>query len=334
MRIGVLSLAHVHADGYLAILSGLEGVELVGFSDLEPDRAAAAVERHSVPHLGDHAALLAAGLDGVVICSENAHHREHVELAAAAGVAVLCEKPIATSLDDALAIRRAVEEAGILFTVAFPMRFDTALLAARDQVQQGALGRLYAINGVNHSEIPRAHRAWFADPVLAGGGAAMDHTVHLLDLYRWLLGCEPSEVVAEIGNPLFSDVEVDTAGLITVAFPEDVFALIDCSWSRPEGIYPRWGHLHLELIGERGGIEVDAFAQQLQLYGSAAPRPSSWLGWGDDPNVAMMHAFVESVRSGTPLSIGWRDGYQALAVTLAAYTASERGEPVAIPPPP
>lgn len=334
MRIGVLSLAHVHADGYLEILAGLDGVELVGFSDLDPGRAAAASERHGVPHLGDHAALLAAGLDGVVICSENARHREHVELAAAAGVAVLCEKPIATSLDDALAIRRAVERAGIPFMIAFPMRFDSALLAARDRLHGGALGRIYAINGVNHSEIPRAHRAWFADPVLAGGGAAMDHTVHLLDLYRWLLGSEPSEVVAEIGNPLIPDAEVDTAGLITVAFPGDVFTMIDCSWSRPEGIYPRWGHLYLELIGERGGLEIDAFAQHLQLVGASVPRPTSWIGWGEDPNVAMLRAFVGSVRSGTPPPIGWRDGYQALAVALAAYDASARGEPVAIPPPP
>jgi predicted dehydrogenase len=334
MRIGVLSLAHVHADGYLQILGDLDGVELVGFSDLDPARAAAAAERYGVPHLGDHDALLASGPDGVVICSENARHREHIELAAAAGVAVLCEKPIATSLDDALAIRRAVEAAGIPFMIAFPMRFDSALLAARERLRAGELGRLYAINGVNHSENPRAHRAWFADPVLAGGGAVMDHTVHLLDLYRWLLGSEPIEVVAEIGNPMHVDVEVDTAGLITVAFPEDVFTLIDSSWSRPEGIYPRWGHLHLELIGERGGLEVDAFAQRLELYGSSAPRPTSWLGWGADPNVAMMRAFVEGVRTATPPPVGWLDGFQALAVTLAAYAASDRGEPVAIDPPP
>ena len=328
MRVGILSFAHVHADGYLEILRDLDGVDLIGFSDDDPVRAAGVSERYGVAHLGGHEALLAAGVDAVVICSENLHQRAHVELAAAAGAHILCEKPIATRLDDARAMKRAVDAAGVLFMTAFDMRFVPGVIAAREMLLRGDLGRLYAINGVNHAEIPRAHRAWFADPLLAGGGAVMDHTVHLLDLYRWLTGREPTEVYAEIGNPFHPDVEVDTAGLLSVSFPDDVFAVIDCSWSRPEGIYPRFGHLKLELIGERGAIDVDALADYLELYSATEPRPASWLGWGSSASGSMVEAFIDSARRGSEPPVTWFDGYQALRVALAAYASAERGAPV------
>ncbi|MDE0527813.1 MAG: Gfo/Idh/MocA family oxidoreductase [Truepera sp.] len=334
MRIGIMSFAHLHAESYIHNLKSIVGVEVIGFSDTDPVRGDRASREYESRWFPEHEALLAERPDAVLICSENANHRELVELAAAAGVHVLCEKPIEVSCESARAMREVCDRAGVHFMTAFPMRFDVNIRAAREVMARGELGEVYAINGVNHSENPYRHRAWFAQQALAGGGAVMDHTVHLLDLYRWFLGSEVVEVYAEVGNPFYPDeIDVDSAGLVTLTFETGVFASIDCSWSRPTS-YPRFGHLKMELFGDRGALSVDAFAQHLRVWSGALERTPSWIGWGDNPDLAMIKAFVASVREDREPPVTWRDGYEALRVALACYQSAERGEPVALGSPP
>ncbi len=328
MRFGIMSFAHVHAEGYVANLRAIPGVALVGFSDDDARRGQHFAEVFDLPWFARHEELLAEGLDGVIVCSENANHRQHVELAAAAKVHVLCEKPIAVALADAEAMRDTCRAHGVRFMTAFPMRFDPSIRAVHGALERGELGALQAVCGINHSEIPTAHRAWFADKALAGGGAVMDHTVHLTDLVRWYSGSEVEEVYAEVGNPFYpGEVDVDTAGLVTLTFANGCFANIDCSWSRPTS-YPRWGHLKMELFGERGALRVDGFAQVLSAYSRHLPRNPTWLGWGADPNQAMIEEFIASIGEEREPSVTWRDGYEALRVALACYASAELQQPV------
>ena len=328
MRVGIMSFAHMHAEGFVGNLRKVPGVELVGFSDEDAGRAAQVATDFDLRRFDRHEDLLDAGVEAVVVCAENARRRELVELAAAAGVHVLCEKPIEATLADAEAMQLACEATGVTFMTAFPMRFDASVVAVKRSLDRGELGALHAVNGINHAEIPRAHRAWFADKELAGGGAVMDHTVHLTDLLRWMTGSEVTEVYAEVGNPFYpDDVEVDTAGLVTLTFANGVFAAVDCSWSRPT-TYPRWGHLKMDLIGERGALTVDAFAQSLAAYSRHLPRHPTWIGWGADPNQAMVEEFVAAIAEGRPPAVTWRDGYEALRVALACYASAASGQPV------
>lgn len=334
MRIGIMSFAHLHAEAYIHSLRRAEGVDMVGFSDTDRERGQRTAESFGAKWFDRHEDLLAEGLDGVVVCSENVGRRELVEMAAASGAHVLCEKPIEATLEDARAMRDACDRNGVRFMTAFPMRFDASIKAVRSALTRGELGQLYAVNGVNHSEIPVHHRAWFAQRHRSGGGAVMDHTVHLTDLLRWYTGSEVTEVYAEIGNPFRPDaLDVETAGLVTLAMANGVFASIDCSWSRPP-TYPRWGHLKMELVGERGVLSVDAFAQALTVYSGKGPRSAEWLNWGGDPNQAMVEEFVASIREDRPPRVGWRDGFEALRVALACYASAEQRQPVRLEPAP
>jgi len=328
MRIGILSFAHLHAEGYQANLKNIPGVELVGFSHENPDEGHHFASEYNLRWFSRHQDLLAEGLDGVIVCSENARHRELVEVAALARCQILCEKPIETNAEDAKAMKEVCENNGVHFMTAFPMRFAPATLALREAIQQGSLGKILGINGVNHSEIPKAHRAWFADKQLAGGGAVMDHTVHLADLLRWYFSAEVIEVYAEVDNLFYPAETVDTAGLMLLRFSNGVQASIDCSWSRPTW-YPRWGHLKMEVVGERGMAVMDSFAQHVHMY-SRASRPLSWVGFGPDPNQAMLEEFIASLRERRPPSVSWNDGYQALRVTLAAYESARMKAPVSL----
>jgi predicted dehydrogenase len=330
IRIGILSFAHLHAEGYQANLKRMEGVDLVGFSHGDPDEGRYFAAKHGLRWFPEHHELLAEGLDGVLICSENANHLELIEKAAAAKCGILCEKPIATTVADAEAIRRTCEKNDVRFMTAFPMRFSPSAQVVRSMIKNGELGRILGLNGNNHSEIPTGHRAWFVDKELAGGGAVMDHTVHLADLFRWYFDAEVVEVYAEMGN-LFcrNEVDVETAGLILVTLSNGVHASIDCSWSRPTS-YPRWGHLKMEVVGEKGAVVMDAFAQYVTLYSRGAVRDPSWIGFGPDPNGTMLEEFIASIREKRDPCISWNDGYQAMRVALAAYESAGARQPVDI----
>jgi UDP-N-acetylglucosamine 3-dehydrogenase len=325
-----MSFAHMHAEGYAAALREMPGVELVGFSDDDDERAGRVAREFGLRRFAGHRELLAAGVDAVIVCSENAGRLELVEMAAAAGAHVLCEKPIEVTLDRAQALGEACARHGVRFMTAFPMRFDASVRSVKEAVERGELGRLEGMVGINHAEMPARHRPWFAQRALAGGGAVMDHTVHLVDLMRWFLGSEVREVYAEVGTPFHKgEVDVDTAGIVSLAFANGVCAAIDCSWSRPAN-YPRWGHLKMDLVGERGLLSIDAFAQALTVYSPRLERNPAWHNWGSDPNAAMLREFLEAARDDREPGVTWRDGYEALRVALACYESAERGEPVTL----
>jgi predicted dehydrogenase len=81
---------------------------------------------------------------------------------------VLCEKPIEVTLADAEAMRDVCAANHVNFMTAFPIRFDLSVRSVKAMIGRGELGRLYAVNGINHAAIPYHHRAWFAQKALAG----------------------------------------------------------------------------------------------------------------------------------------------------------------------
>jgi predicted dehydrogenase len=272
-------------------------------------------------------ALLADGPDAIVVAGTNREHRELVEAAAAAGAHVLCEKPLAITVADAQAMVAACEGAGVHLMTAFPSRFSSVIEAFVASVREGALGELVSLEGVNSGEMPDIHGAWFVDPELAGGGAIIDHVVHLADIYRWLTGREVAEVYA-VANRILQDGfdRVETGGFVALTFEGGVFATIDCSWSKPRG-YPTWGGLRLEALGTGGALDMDAFAQRLAVYGRREEKVE-WPTFGSDANAAMIEAFLDAIREDREPDVTGVDGLRATEVVEAAYRSIETGQPV------
>lgn len=327
MKIGIMSFAHHHAEAYIQNMPLIPGVEIMGLADDDRERGERMARQFNARRFESYEALLAAKPDGVVICSENNKHRLLAELAAAAGAHVLCEKPIGTTLADAKAIVEACDRAKVKLMTAFPMRFSTPLLEVKARLDAGDLGQVYCFNATNQGELPKKLRDWFVDKTLAGGGAVMDHTVHLADIMRWYLRSEVVEVYAQTNRIFHADeVEVETGGLLMLTFANGVFATIDCSWSKPP-YYPTWGGLTFELVSERGSVIVDAFKQNLTVYRHDLQRPS-WAFWGSDANGAMIADFVAAIRDDRPPGVSGMDGYRAVEVALAAYESARTGQPV------
>lgn len=338
MRVGIMSFAHLHAEGYVYNLRAIPGVEIIGLADDNPVRAAYFAQQFGLRQFESYQALLAEKPDAVIVCSENARHLPLVKLAAAAGAHVLCEKPLATTVADAQAMIDVCRAAGVQLMTAFPMRFSPPVMEVKKLVDSGQLGPVYGCNSANQGSLPRAHQAagmpdlgrdWFVNKALAGGGVVTDHVVHLADLLRWILQSEVVEVFAETNQVFYGDeVEVETGGLVMLTFANGTFASIDCSWSKPP-YYPTWGGLKMELVGENGLAVVDAFKQTITLYNEAAGRPR-WLPWGSDANQGMVAEFLDAAHENRTPAITGFDGYQAVAIVAAAYQSAATGEPVAL----
>jgi len=338
IRIGILSLAHHHGEAYMSNLRGMDGVELAGVADDDPMRGQTVAAQNRAQYFHTFEDLLAAKPDGVIICTENNRHRPLVEMAASRGIHVLCEKPLATTLDDAHAIVDACEQAGVLLMTAFPMRFSAPLLEIKARLDHGDFGDVYCFNATNQGELPTKHRAWFVDPELAGGGAIMDHTVHLVDIMRWFTGSEVKTVYARSNRIFHADdtapdgerrgVQVETGALEMLTFENDLFATIDASWSRPQ-YWPTWGGLAFEMVTQRGAVLVDAFRQNLNVYRHDWGR-SNWSYWGSDMNHAMVSEFAAAIRENRQPRVTGLDGLRAVEATLAAYESDRTGRTVEV----
>ena len=325
VRVGIVSFAHVHSPAYAAVLRGLDTADFVGITDEDPGRGAEAAELFGVRFF-DSAGSLFEEVDAVVVCSENSNHARDVIPALKGGVHVLCEKPISTTLEDARAMIRASETSGSQLRTAFPVRYLPSMVRARELVRGGALGRVLAINGTNHGQNPGG---WFLDPELAGGGAVMDHTVHLADVLRWMLDVEVKSVYAEIDS-FFGAGGTDDAAVLTLELEggpvaDGAFATIDPSWSRGEG-YPTWGDVTLRIAGTSGVLDVDPFAQPLRIFDHENGTPS-WSYMGEDMNALMLADFLRGVAEGEPSGASGLDGLRTLEVVLAAYHSGENHEP-------
>jgi len=327
IKIGMLSFAHMHAYSYATCVKQIPGVELVGIADANLARAQKAAEQFGTRFFAKAEALLGEKLDGVIICAENAYHLPLTKLAAPHVSHILCEKPIATTLADAQAMIDVCAAHDTKLQIAFPVRFSAPVQRLKAILDEGALGRIYSVKATNHGRMPGG---WFIDKTLAGGGAVIDHTVHVIDLLRWFWNTEVTEVYAEVGYSLLHHgLGIDDAGLLSFKLATGAYGTLDTSWSRPKS-YPTWGDVKLEVLGEGGLVRVDAFNQNLAVYSDQVGK-GEWVNWGSNADLGLIQDFVDMMSTGREPFITGFDGFKALEVALAAYRSAERGEAVSLP---
>ncbi|GGH80073.1 putative dehydrogenase [Pullulanibacillus pueri] len=316
MKVGIMSFAHMHAFTYAGLLLAHPDVELTAIWDDDFERGDNAAERFKSTFYADREEFLALDLDAVVICSENSRHRDLVVQAAEAGKHILCEKPIATEIEDAREMIAACKRNGVILQIAFPVRFAPSISRARTIIQSGQLGDILAVKATNHGQMPGG---WFVEEPLSGGGAATDHIVHVMDIIRWTLQTEVKDVYAEL-DTRFYDIDVEDCGTVSLALESGAIATIDPSWSRPK-TFPMWGDVTLEFVGTKGTLSVDALKQSSTYFNDQESKVQN-LGWGDDMDQGLIDDFVQCVKIKREPSITGEDGLRTLEVVKAAYQSS------------
>ena len=322
-KIGIMSFAHMHAYSYAACLNQLEEAEFVAVWDDVQQRGRDAAKQFGAKFIKDLDRFLATDIEGVIITSENVKHRAMAEKAAKAGKWILCEKPIAPNVKDAKAIIDACKKAKVGLGTAFPCRYAQPLIAVKKQVAAGDLGELYAASCTNNGQFPGG---WFAKDELAGGGATMDHTVHVADVLRWMTGKEFTKVYCEKDTLLHPNINTDDVGSLHLEMEGGLVVHHIASWSRSQS-FPTWGDVTIELIGEKGVVRVDAFNQKIDVYNDAVMK-AEWANWGDNPDLDLVKDFVAAVDQRRQPPITGIDGLRAVEVTVAAYKSARTGKMV------
>lgn len=332
--VAVLGAAHpTHVWAYARALTQSPNARVVGIHDPEPQHTRWVEQDFGVRRVDDVESLLGApDVEAVVVCSATAEHRTHVELAAAHGLHVLCEKPVATTLDDAASMAAACDAAGVQLHVAFVSRFLPMVARARGAVRDGRLGDLVGLVGGNRGRppLPPSYPAWITDPVAAGGGALIDHSVHVTDAMRHVSGLEVADVSAEAGSLLW-DCGVDDVAIVSLRFDNGAVGSVDPSWSVPAD-HPWDYDFYLRLVGTEGSLDISDTAEALRVVSAreSSPRGLRLASFAEDADRAMVEAFLTSVRAGemlAPCATG-RDGTRALEIALAAYESSATGQVV------
>lgn len=326
VKVAMLSFAHQHAFGYATVLSHLPDVEITVIADEVEERGKAAAMQFGTKWVASIDEALAMDVDCVVICSENINHKPMTLAAAKAGKHVLCEKPLATTVEDAKEMIAACEDAGVQLMTAFPVRFNASIVALKQAIHSPMFGETLTIAARNPGTCPHS---WFVDPALSGGGAVIDHTVHVVDVLRFIYGEEVTQVYAESGNKLYG-YEGDDTGLLMFRLSNGVPVSLDTSWSRPSN-WPIWGGVTLDVIGENGVLFADAYNDNYEIAETTGPS-FRWNANEHTGDPEMMMAFIDAVRNGTNVPVTGVDGLRALEVALAAMKSakSHKVEPVAL----
>jgi predicted dehydrogenase len=342
--IGVLSWAHGHIGMYAERIRGFDDARLVSCWDDDPERGWANAERFGIPWHQDVDAVLAdKDVECVMIGCETNRHADLVEAAAAAGKSILLQKPLATSLKDADRIARAVNMAGVWFSVAWQMRLDPQNILMRKLVRDGAVGKVgivrrrHCIGLLLDPGFVEGPSRWHISPV-ANRGMWADDASHACDWLYWMLG-RPVSVIAEIDNVL-TRVAPDDAGFAVFRYADGKMAEVH------NASVTIAAENTTEIYGDAGVIIQNHGDNSSCLVKPAHPvgvklfqREKADLGWQvQDVPVPAGHGerisgvarpFIDALRAGEPLCSA-EEARVSLEMIDACYTAARTGRRVKI----
>jgi 1,5-anhydro-D-fructose reductase (1,5-anhydro-D-mannitol-forming) len=271
--------------------------------------------------------LAERAIDAVYISTTNEWHEPHVLAAIAAGKHVLCEKPLALSLDSAQRMVEASTAAGVVLGTNHHLRNAATHRKVRELIQTGALGRPLAARVFHAVYLPPHLQSWRIDRPDAGGGVILDITVHDVDTLRFALGDEVAEVTAMTANQGMGRAGLEDAVMGVMRFRNGVIAQFHDAFTAPHA------STGVEVHGTEGSLYGRDVMTQRPV-GTVTMRRE-----GNEEEVPVDHEnlYERSVRcfnaairgEGEPAATGV-DGVQSLAVALAVREAAETGQTVRI----
>jgi predicted dehydrogenase len=284
---------------HAAVIAGRGRGELAICCDLDRSRAAACPPGARFTEDVEEA-LAHPEIEAVVVATPEPAHRRVVEPALERGLAVLCEKPIAGTLEDADAMIAAAARTGSMLAIGHTERFDPGFRALADGFASGELGE--PIHLVARRESNTAEREVYAPRTTL----AVELAIHDLDIFRWLAG-DVDRVYGE--TAAVPDGGLEASLVATVRFTSGAVGTLAASWSHSVESRVEFER-RFSVVGTHGSAEVG---------GTAAP---------DASLAAELDHFLDSVRSGRPWPLEPGDARAALAAALAIDRSAARGAPV------
>jgi predicted dehydrogenase len=251
-------------------------------------------------------------VDAVVIGTPNALHHPQAMAAIEHGKHVLLDKPMAVTVEEAEEIAAAASAAGVTLLVGHMWRYRDEVVAARDRIAGGAVGRPVRTRGYG-VHAGWGPSGWFTDAQMAGGGALIDMGVHAIDTARFLLGDpEPVRVTASIGTA-YGDYPVDDDGVVLIEWSNGVRSVVECGWWQPrlDGV-----EADTEVYGT-GGYE-----RIWPQFTPTTPAPDGYEHCSLPMYSAQMADFLDCCRTGRQPIASAEVGLVALRVVDLAYRSA------------
>ncbi len=325
LRVGLAGLGSMGRN-HLRVLGTRPGCVLAAVADPVPDTLAAAVASSGAQGFSEPLAMIAeAELDAVIIAAPTT---AHISLALAAierGAAVLVEKPLAATVEDARQIVAAAAARGVPIQVGHVERFNPAVLELGRLLAAGWLSSVYAITSRRAGPFPARIR---------DVGVTVDLATHDVDILSWVAGERPVRVYAELAQRIHATHEDLLFGLLH--FPTGATGMLDVNWLTPAK------RRQLTVVGEEGMFELDYLTQRLTFTRTDVAHPRLIRGFaptfaGDvaempvsnaEPLAAELDAFLGIVRAGGRPVVDGEDGLWAVRIASALLESAAAGHPI------
>jgi predicted dehydrogenase len=244
LRVGIVGLVHGHVHGFLGQSLHSPEIQIVGIAEPDSRLLSQAATRYSFDHsllFSDLEEMLQKARPQAVLVYTNTYdHRHVVEVCARHGIPVMMEKPLAVSLEDALAIEKAARTGKIQVLVNYETSWYRSNHAAYDLVHDGSLGDVRKVvvhdghSGPKEIGVEPEFLAWLTDPKLDGGGALFDFGCYGADLMTWLMDGQRPQAVTAVTQQLKPEIysRVDDEATIILTYPH-AQAIIQASWNWP-----------------------------------------------------------------------------------------------------
>lgn len=323
LRVGLVGL------GSLGIRLGRDfhahpDAKLVALTDLNEENLLAAGRELDVPTASRYARyetmLEGEKLDAVGIATPNGLHFDQTTTALDHGLHVLCEKPLATTIDDARELLNRVESSEQVTMLGYQRHLNPAFIAGRERWALGDLEPTFITGEITHDwrHYYEEMTDWRMDPELSGGGHLLNVGTHIIDAILWTTGLTPTHVTATV--EFHDDEELfDKQSSLIVEFEGGAVANI-----ADTGVVPRTRE-HIHIWDDEGAVYFEG-----REWDERTSYTIDVDGVEHDPypdgRESKADAFVESIANGTKPPSTARDAFWATVVTLAAYESGRRNE--------
>jgi predicted dehydrogenase len=316
-------------------------IEVVALVDLDPAALAYGARALGIPESRCYTdaarAFAEVPADFCTVAVTPQHHEAVIDAALAHGLDVLCEKPIADTMEATLRIARKVAKAGRRMAVTMSHRFDQDKTTLRRVVRSGVLGRINAI-GMRFQGDMRQHMAWsakfrheMADPLLVEGA------IHHLDIVADLAGARCETIHATTWKPAWAEYRGDTDAIVTMTFENGVRAVYEGSVSHPVGLNTFYKE-YIRVDGELGTAilahrDVEVFVRQdfwRQQHREGQGQKIALLAQPKWINHWLIEKFARWREGGEPMETRVEENVQASALVFAAIASSRSGQPVRV----
>jgi UDP-N-acetylglucosamine 3-dehydrogenase len=326
IRIGLIGAGGMgarHAEEYAQIAGA--SVTCVFDPNAEAAQKAAAIHGAEVASSAEKV-IGSDQVDVVDISSPTQTHKDYAVAAARAGKDIICEKPMARTVEDCRKMIDAAESAGVKLCIGQILRFFPEFVKGHEMIERGAIGTPAVARTTRAGVFPRGASDWFCD-VESSGGVVLDMLVHDFDWHRWCFG----DAERVFGKGLaYRGLDHTDYALTTIRFKSGVVSHIEGSWAH----FDRF-RVSVEVSGDGGLIEFDnskTIALSYVFKGDGDPKievPYTPLVEG--PCLAELRHFIDCIRRNTVCRVSPLDGLKAVEMATAALESIRTGKVVVLP---